>query len=69
MNINQIMESINEDEYEEAMWNMVHEGVIPVEMYDFARDYIAGLPNETQQFIMWLVENVAEGSRQAHWSY
>lgn len=48
---------------------MVHEGVVPKEMYEFAREYIAGLPNETQQFIMWLVENVAEGSRQAHWSY
>lgn len=69
MNINQIIESINKDDYEEAMWNMVHEGVVPKGMYDFVREYIAGLPNETQQFIMWLVENVAEGSRQAHWSY
>ena len=69
MSINQIIESINEDNYEEAMWDMVREGVIPVEMYDFAREYIAGLPNETQQFIMWLVKNVAEGSRQTHWSY
>ena len=69
MNIEEIMKSTNEDEYEVAMWNMVHEDVIPKEMYDFAREYITGLPNETQQFIMWLVENVAEGSRQAHWTY
>lgn len=65
MNIEEIMESINEDDYEEAMWNMIHEGVVPKEMYEFACEYIAGLPNETQQFIMWLVENVSEGSRQA----
>lgn len=69
MSINQIMESINEDDYEEAMWNILRYDVAPKEMYEFAREYIAGLPNETQQFIMWLVENVAEGSRQAHWSY
>ena len=66
MNINQIMESINEDDYEEAMWNTLHYDVIPKEMYEFAREYITGLPNETQQFIMWLVEAVAEGSRRAH---